>query len=194
MQPETASLRQSSPFNWLVSSTEPVEGCRNSVDGDAAAIVGGGDGEGTRALRLCESADFEARRRVPGSGQHKALINLFNRNNLGAHYVTNIATLSVPAGDAASGNVTDVCTNAALHRFCADHQPGPAPPGRRGARRLVRSRHDGGTRCASDRLGGFPLWQGAPSFAPPLGKGGRPSQRAPNLCETRLNTRANDFT
>ncbi|MGC2637830.1 MAG: carboxypeptidase regulatory-like domain-containing protein [Acidobacteriaceae bacterium] len=39
--------------------------------------------------------------------------NLFDRNNPGANYVTNIATLPVPAADAASGNVTAVCTNAA---------------------------------------------------------------------------------
>jgi len=38
--------------------------------------------------------------------------NLFNRNNPGANYVTNIATLPVPASEAASGNVTDICTNA----------------------------------------------------------------------------------
>jgi hypothetical protein len=39
------------------------------------------------------------------------LFNLFNRNNPGANYVTNIATLPVPPAQAASGNITDVCTN-----------------------------------------------------------------------------------
>jgi hypothetical protein len=38
--------------------------------------------------------------------------NLFNRNNPGANYVTNIATLPVPAAEAAAGNVTDICTNS----------------------------------------------------------------------------------
>jgi hypothetical protein len=38
--------------------------------------------------------------------------NTFNRNNPGANYVTNIATLPVPAAEAASGNVTHVCENA----------------------------------------------------------------------------------
>jgi hypothetical protein len=38
--------------------------------------------------------------------------NLFNRNNPGANYVTNIATLPVPAAQAATGNVTSICTNA----------------------------------------------------------------------------------
>ena len=39
--------------------------------------------------------------------------NLFNRNNPGANYVTNIAVLPVPAAQAQAGNVTDICTNAA---------------------------------------------------------------------------------
>ncbi|MHB8609782.1 MAG: TonB-dependent receptor [Candidatus Acidiferrales bacterium] len=39
--------------------------------------------------------------------------NLFNRNNPGANFVTNAAALPVPAAQAASGNVMDICTNAA---------------------------------------------------------------------------------
>jgi hypothetical protein len=39
--------------------------------------------------------------------------NLFNRNNPGANFVTNVATLPVPSAQAQSGNVTDICTNAA---------------------------------------------------------------------------------
>jgi hypothetical protein len=39
--------------------------------------------------------------------------NLFNRNNPGANFVTNVAALPVPAAQAASGNVTDICTNPA---------------------------------------------------------------------------------
>jgi hypothetical protein len=38
--------------------------------------------------------------------------NVFNRNNPGANYVTNLAALPVPAGQAAAGNVTDICVNA----------------------------------------------------------------------------------
>ena len=38
--------------------------------------------------------------------------NLFNRNNPGANFVTNIATLPVPSAEAQAGNVTDVCTDA----------------------------------------------------------------------------------
>ena len=45
--------------------------------------------------------------------------NLFNRNNPGANYVTAIADLPVPAAEAASGNITDICTNPA----CTTTQP-----------------------------------------------------------------------
>jgi hypothetical protein len=38
--------------------------------------------------------------------------NLFNRNNPGANFVTNIAALPVPSDQAKAGNITDVCTNA----------------------------------------------------------------------------------
>ena len=37
--------------------------------------------------------------------------NLFNRNNPGANYVTNAASLPVPSAQAQAGNITDVCTN-----------------------------------------------------------------------------------
>jgi hypothetical protein len=45
--------------------------------------------------------------------------NLFNRNNPGANYVTAIQDLPVPAAEAASGNITDICSNAA----CSATQP-----------------------------------------------------------------------
>jgi hypothetical protein len=45
--------------------------------------------------------------------------NLFNRNNTGANYVTNIALLPVPAPEAQLGNISDICTNAA----CTAMQP-----------------------------------------------------------------------
>jgi hypothetical protein len=38
--------------------------------------------------------------------------NLFNRNNPGANYVTNVAALPVPAAEAQAGNVSDICSNA----------------------------------------------------------------------------------
>jgi hypothetical protein len=49
--------------------------------------------------------------------------NLFNRNNPGANYVTNIATLPVPSAQAQAGNVTDICTNA----DCSSTEPIASP-------------------------------------------------------------------
>ncbi len=45
--------------------------------------------------------------------------NLFNRNNPGANYVTNVSALPVPVAQQQSGNVTDICTNA----LCTTTQP-----------------------------------------------------------------------
>ncbi|WP_433982898.1 TonB-dependent receptor [Tunturiibacter empetritectus] len=49
--------------------------------------------------------------------------NLFNRNNPGANYVTNIASLPVPSAQAQAGNITDICTNAA----CTSTEPITSP-------------------------------------------------------------------
>jgi len=38
--------------------------------------------------------------------------NLFNRNNPGANYVTNVAALPVPGSESQRGNVTDICMNS----------------------------------------------------------------------------------
>ena len=62
-------------------------------------------------------------------GDHDTLMpfveffNLFNRNNPGANYVTNIASLPVPANEAQAGNVTDVCSDAT----CSTFQPITSP-------------------------------------------------------------------
>jgi hypothetical protein len=39
--------------------------------------------------------------------------NLFNRNNPGANYVTNVGALPVPPAEVAAGNITSLCSNAA---------------------------------------------------------------------------------
>jgi hypothetical protein len=39
--------------------------------------------------------------------------NLLNRNNPGANFVTNIASLPVPSAQAQAGNITDICVNSA---------------------------------------------------------------------------------
>lgn len=43
--------------------------------------------------------------------------NLFNRNNAGANYVTNVAALPVPAADQQSGNVTGICADPACNNL-----------------------------------------------------------------------------
>ncbi|HXN99547.1 MAG TPA: hypothetical protein VN881_10770, partial [Candidatus Acidoferrales bacterium] len=45
--------------------------------------------------------------------------NLFNRNNPGANFVTDVAALPVPQSQVAAGNITDICTNPA----CTTTQP-----------------------------------------------------------------------
>src|SRR5258708_37929077 len=62
-------------------------------------------------------------------GDHNTLLpfaeffNLFNRNNPGANYVTNIASLPVPSAEAQSGNITDICSDAS----CSTTQPLTSP-------------------------------------------------------------------
>jgi len=45
--------------------------------------------------------------------------NIFNRNNPGANFVTNIAALPVPSDQAQAGNITDICSDA----DCSATQP-----------------------------------------------------------------------
>jgi hypothetical protein len=45
--------------------------------------------------------------------------NLFNRNNPGANYVTNVVSLPVPSAQAQAGNITSICTDA----DCSATQP-----------------------------------------------------------------------
>jgi carboxypeptidase family protein len=45
--------------------------------------------------------------------------NLFNRNNPGANFVTDVAALAVPQDQVAAGNITDICANPA----CTTTQP-----------------------------------------------------------------------
>ena len=56
--------------------------------------------------------------------------NLFNRNNPGANYVTDISAL--PAAGQQSGQRHRVLPQCGLHQYAADHQPeSVAGPGRR---------------------------------------------------------------
>ena len=51
------------------------------------------------------------------------LFNVFDRNNSGANYITNIAALPVPVDQAQTGNITDTCVDAA----CAVTAPITSP-------------------------------------------------------------------
>ena len=61
--------------------------------------------------------DLRVSRPIPLSERWTAMpfiefFNLFNRDNPGANYVTNIAALPVPASEAATGNISDICSNS----------------------------------------------------------------------------------
>jgi hypothetical protein len=68
--------------------------------------------------------DFRVARPIKFSERASAMpfiefFNLFNRNNPGANFVTNVGALPVPPAQADSGNVTDICLDAA----CTTTQP-----------------------------------------------------------------------
>ena len=73
-------------------------------------------------------ADLRADRPIK-LGDHNTLtpfvefFNLFNRNNPGANYVANIASLPVPSTQAQGGNITDICSNT----DCSTTQPITSP-------------------------------------------------------------------
>jgi hypothetical protein len=59
-------------------------------------------------LRVSRPVSFKERATLTPFAE---FFNLFNRNNPGANYVTSITLLPVPAGQAQSGNITDICVN-----------------------------------------------------------------------------------
>jgi hypothetical protein len=68
-------------------------------------------------LRVSRPVKFKDRGQILPFAE---FFNLFNRNNPGANYVTNVGALPmVPAAEALSGNVTDICSNPA----CTATQP-----------------------------------------------------------------------
>ena len=70
------------------------------------------------------------------------IFNLFNRNNPGANYVTNLAALPVPVNNL--DNATAFCLNADCSSDAAHHQPESVAGARRRAGRFLWSRHHGG--------------------------------------------------
>ena len=68
--------------------------------------------------------------------------NLFNRNNPGANYVTDLAALPTPVNNLF--NATAFCQNAACTRDHAHHQSQATAGSLRRLGRFLRTRHNGG--------------------------------------------------
>jgi len=101
---------------FTLTTTTPVTGLGDGVD-DRAVINGVqttlDDVRGTPYiqvdLRVSRPVRFRERWSVIPFVE---FFNLFNRNNPGANYVTDVGALPVPPGEVAAGNVTDICSNA----------------------------------------------------------------------------------
>ncbi len=102
---------------FTLTTTVPVTGLGNSVD-DRAVV----NGVPTNLDQLRGTPYIQVDLRVSRpiySHERWTFIpfieffNLFNRNNPGANYVTNVAALPVPQSQVAAGNITDSCTNPA---------------------------------------------------------------------------------
>jgi outer membrane receptor protein involved in Fe transport len=100
-----------------LTTTTPVTGLGDDVD-DRAVV----NGVQTTLDELRGTPYIQADLRVSRPvrlGERWSVIpfieffNLFNRNNPGANYVTDVGALPVPAAEVAAGNITDLCSNAA---------------------------------------------------------------------------------
>jgi outer membrane receptor protein involved in Fe transport len=100
-----------------LTTTTPVTGLGDNVD-DRAVVNGVpttlDELRGTPYIQadLRVSRPFRIRERWSVT-PFIEMFNLFNRNNPGANYVTDVGALPVPLAEVAAGNVTDLCTNAA---------------------------------------------------------------------------------
>ena len=121
---EVTTLTQAeSARPFTLTTNVPVTGLGDDVD-DRAVINGQFIGLDTLRgtpyiqadLRVSRPFNFRERWTVTPFIE---FFNLFNLNNPGANYVTNVAALPVPQSEVQNGNVTDVCTNAA----CTSTQP-----------------------------------------------------------------------
>jgi hypothetical protein len=108
---------------FTLTTSVPVTGLGDDVD-DRAVINGAPVGldtlRGTPYIQadLRVSRPFTIRERWSVT-PFIEFFNLFNRNNPGANYVTDVAALPVPQNEVQNGNVSDICTNAA----CTTTQP-----------------------------------------------------------------------
>jgi hypothetical protein len=121
---EVTTLTQAeSARPFTLTTSVPVTGFGDDVD-DRAVINGTPVGldtlRGTPYIQadLRVSRPFTIRERWSVT-PFIEFFNIFNRNNPGANYVTDVAALPVPQNEVQNGNVTDICTNAA----CTATQP-----------------------------------------------------------------------
>ncbi len=108
---------------FTLTTSVPVTGLGDDVD-DRAVI--NGQSVGLDTLRGTPYVQVDLRVSRPFNFRERWTVtpfieffNLFNRNNPGANYVTDVAALPVPQAEVQNGNITDVCTNAA----CTSTQP-----------------------------------------------------------------------
>ncbi|MGH9775933.1 MAG: carboxypeptidase regulatory-like domain-containing protein [Candidatus Acidiferrales bacterium] len=102
---------------FTLTTSVPVNGLGDSFDN--RAVVNGvstnlDQFRGTPYIQadLRVSRPIKFRERISAT-PFIEFFNLFNRNNPGANFVTNVAALPVPQNEVQAGNITDVCTNAA---------------------------------------------------------------------------------
>ena len=115
---ELTTLTQAeSPRPFTLTTTTPVNGLGDDVDNRAVI-----DGVPTTLDELRGTPYIQVDLRVSRAFRSQErwsvtpfieFFNLFNRDNPGANYVTNIGALPVPQAEVAAGNVTNICTNAA---------------------------------------------------------------------------------
>jgi Carboxypeptidase regulatory-like domain len=109
-----SQLESARPFT--LTTTVPVTGVgdgfdnRAVVNGHSVALDGlRGTPYAQVDLRVSRPVVFHDRWQLTPFAE---FFNLFNRNNPGANYVTDIAALPVPAAEVQNGNVTDLCVSA----------------------------------------------------------------------------------
>jgi hypothetical protein len=108
---------------FTLTTTVPVTGLGDGFN-DRAVVNGISTGLDVLRGTAYIQADLRVSRPINFSESWSLIpfiefFNLFNRNNPGANYVTNVGALPVPPAEVQAGNVTVVCRNAA----CTMTQP-----------------------------------------------------------------------
>lgn len=124
------------PGNFVLTTLTQLESARPFTLTTSTPVTGVGDGFDDRAvvngvpttldqLRGTPYIQSDWRVSRPIAWRRSSIIpfieffNLFNRNNPGANYVTNVAALPVPQQQIQAGNITSICSDAS----CTSTQP-----------------------------------------------------------------------